>query len=239
MTPARFDAITSRYPSLRVAVVGDLCLDRYFDIDPEQQEISIETGLPVHNIRGVRCQPGGAGTILNNLAALGTGTLRPVGLCGDDGEGWELRRALAARPGVDLSGILTASGRHTFTYTKPLVHRVGRPPEELSRLDLKNWTPTPAPLRAALSEAMAAAVAGPACHCTSRWPEKSWAGTWDHWSSKLPWPWPRSRCATCSPASWESIRGWPAPGPSCWRCFRCFSLRRCSRSATPRPRPGA
>ena len=160
MTPARFDAITSRYPSLRVAVVGDLCLDRYFDIDPEQQEISIETGLPVHNIRGVRCQPGGAGTILNNLAALGTGTLRPVGLCGDDGEGWELRRALAARPGVDLSGILTASGRHTFTYTKPLVHRVGRPPEELSRLDLKNWTPTPAPLRAALSEAMAAAVAG-------------------------------------------------------------------------------
>jgi rfaE bifunctional protein kinase chain/domain len=158
MTPARFDAITSRYPSLRVAVVGDLCLDRYFDIDPERQEISIETGLPVHNIRGVRCQPGAAGTILNNLAALGTGTLRPVGLCGDDGEGWELRRALAARPGVDLSGILTASGRHTFTYTKPLVHRVGKPPEELSRLDLKNWTPTPAALRSALSEAMAAAV---------------------------------------------------------------------------------
>ena len=146
MTPERFDAIISRYPGLRLAVIGDFCLDRYFDIDPERCETSIETELPVHNVTRVRCQPGAAGTIFNNLVALGIGTLFPVGFCGDDGEGWSLRRALTQLPGVRLDAFVTAPDRHTFTYSKPLVHHPGRPPEELSRLDQKNWTPTPGPL---------------------------------------------------------------------------------------------
>lgn len=146
MTPERFDAITSRYAALRLAVIGDFCLDRYFDIDPERREVSIETGLPVHNVTRVRCQPGAAGTILNNLVALGIGTLFPVGFCGDDGEGWSLRRSLSQLPGVRLDAFVTAQDRNTFTYSKPLVHHAGRPPEELSRLDQKNWTPTPEPL---------------------------------------------------------------------------------------------
>lgn len=159
VSPDRFAAITSRYPSLRLAVVGDFCLDRYFDIDPARSEISIETGLPVHNVSGVRCQPGAAGTILNNLAALGVGTLLPVGFSGDDGEGWELRRSLLARPGVDVSYFQQTPLRHTFTYTKPLVHEAGNPPRELNRLDLKNWTPSPAALQESLASAIAA-VAG-------------------------------------------------------------------------------
>ena len=150
MTVERFELITGRYPRLRVALLGDFCLDRYFDIDPARSEISIETGLPVHNITGVRCLPGAAGTVLNNLVALGVGTLRCLGLRGDDGEGFELHRALAARPGVDLDGFVAVPGRNTFTYTKPLLHRVGQPPEELSRLDLKNFTPTPAEAQAAV-----------------------------------------------------------------------------------------
>ena len=67
MNPTRFDAITGRYAQLRVAVFGDFCLDRYLEIDPERKEISIETGLPVHNVVNVRAQPGAAVTILNNL----------------------------------------------------------------------------------------------------------------------------------------------------------------------------
>ena len=160
MNLTRFEAITSRYPSLRLAVVGDFCLDRYFDIDPARSEISIETNLPVHNVTRVRCQPGGAGTILNNLVALGVGELRPVGFCGDDGEGWELRRALAALPGVKLDGFLTTPERNTFTYSKPLLHRPGQPPEELSRLDLKNWTETPNELQKQLTVALVTTVEG-------------------------------------------------------------------------------
>ena len=147
MNLARFKQITSRYPSLRIAVVGDFCLDRYLEIDPRKQETSLETGLPVHNVVNVRAQPGAAGTILNNLVALGIGEIFPVGFCGEDGEGFELMRALEARPGVKLSHFIQTTERRTFTYCKPLVVTPGMPPVELNRFDSKNWTRTPATLQ--------------------------------------------------------------------------------------------
>lgn len=143
MTPARFDELMRRFATLRTGVIGDFSLDRYFDIDPARAEISIETNLPVHNVTQVRCQPGAAGNIANNIAALGAAALHPVGYCGDDGEGFELRRALEHVPNLSLDHFLTTTRRKTFNYSKPLLHRPGQPPEELSRLDIKDWTPTP------------------------------------------------------------------------------------------------
>lgn len=140
---ARFQQLTLRYSSLRLAVVGDFCLDRYFEIDPTRQEVSIETGLPVHNVMRIRSQPGGAGTILNNLAALGIGQIYPVGFCGEDGEGLELVRALKRHSNVNPERFLQTPLRHTFTYGKPLLLSPGQAPVELNRLDIKNWTPTP------------------------------------------------------------------------------------------------
>jgi rfaE bifunctional protein kinase chain/domain len=154
MTPERFRELTSRYARLRLVVVGDFCLDRYFEIDPARAEVSIETGLPVHNVTRVRAQPGAAGTILNNLVALGVGRIDPIGFCGDDGEGFELRRALSAMPGVSLDQFVTSPERRTFTYGKPLVIEPGKPPVELNRLDSKNWTPTPEALVARLAESV-------------------------------------------------------------------------------------
>ena len=143
----RFETITAKYPKLRLAVAGDFCLDRYLEIDPTRQEISIETGLPVHNVINVRAQPGAAGTILNNLVSLGIGAIYPVGFCGKDGEGYELQVALRAKIGVRLDHFLQTDLRRTFTYCKPLVLEQGKPPVELNRLDSKNWTPAPAPVR--------------------------------------------------------------------------------------------
>jgi rfaE bifunctional protein kinase chain/domain len=159
MTPERFQAITARYPALKIAIVGDFCLDRYLEIDPARAEMSIETNLPVHHVTRVRAQPGAAGTILCNVAALGAGAIYPVGFCGEDGEGFELGRALAALPGVRLDHFITTPLRRTFTYCKPLVVEPGRPPRELNRLDSKNWTPTPAPVAAALAAATRALLA--------------------------------------------------------------------------------
>ncbi len=150
----RFEQITSKYSSLRVAVIGDFCLDRYLEIDPAKREFSIETGLPVHNVINVRAQPGGAGTILNNLGALGVGELYPVGFAGMDGEGYELRRALGAAQQVRLDHFLSTDQRRTFTYCKPLVTEAGKAPIELNRFDTKNWTFTPAPVEEQLIEAV-------------------------------------------------------------------------------------
>lgn len=147
MTSSQFKTVTKRYGRLRIAIVGDFCLDRYLEIDPARAEISLETNLPVRNVVNVRPQPGGAGTILNNLVTLGVGKIFAVGFCGDDGEGYELRQALSAVPSVSLEHFLQTPARRTFTYTKPLILRRGKPPEELNRLDLKNWTPTPKAVR--------------------------------------------------------------------------------------------
>jgi rfaE bifunctional protein kinase chain/domain len=154
MTPARFNAITRHYSRLRVTVAGDFCLDRYLEIDPARKEVSIETGLSVHNVVRVRSQPGGAGTILNNLVALGVAEIFPVGFAGDDGEGFELRRALLSLPGVRGEGFFMTSERRTFTYAKPLLISPRRPPRELNRLDSKNWSPTPAGAQRRLIEAL-------------------------------------------------------------------------------------
>ncbi len=144
MKKTRFQEITSHYGQLRIGVIGDFSLDRYLEIDPSKSEISIETGLPVHNVINVRSQPGAAGTILNNLVALGVKTASPVGFCGKDGEGYELQQALRAQgKSVPIDHFLPTDQRRTFTYCKPLLLRPGKPPEELNRLDTKNWTPTP------------------------------------------------------------------------------------------------
>ena len=159
MTLERFQAIAAHNSRLRIAVVGDFCLDRYLDIDPARQEISLETNLPVYNVVNVRPQPGGAGTIVNNLAALGVGAIFPIGFCGEDGEGFELQRALNGTPGVQLDHFLATSQRRTFTYCKPLVKEANRPPVELNRLDSKNWTPTPASVIAALTQSLSTLMA--------------------------------------------------------------------------------
>lgn len=143
LSATRYREIASTFSQLRIALVGDFCLDRYLEIDPDRTETSIETGLPVHNVVNVRSQPGGAGTIVNNLCALGIGKLFPIGFCGDDGEGFELSRALAMLPGVEAEVLLRTEQRGTFTYCKPLTVATNRAPQEHSRLDFKNWTPTP------------------------------------------------------------------------------------------------
>jgi rfaE bifunctional protein kinase chain/domain len=143
----RFKTITSEYSSLSIAVLGDFCLDRYLEIDTGREEVSIETGLPVYNVSQVRGLPGGAGTIVNNLSALGIRKIYPIGLVGEDGEGYELCRALAQRPGVTTGTLVHTSQRRTFTYCKPMISRPDGKQEELNRFDFKNWTPTPALLQ--------------------------------------------------------------------------------------------
>lgn len=144
MNAERFQQLAKGFTRLKLAVVGDFCLDRYLEIDPALEETSIETGLPVRNVINVRAQPGGAGTILNNLLALGVGRIYPVGFAGMDGEGFELRRALRGDLRVCMDHFVDTTLRRTFTYCKPLILEPGQAPRELNRLDSKNWTATPA-----------------------------------------------------------------------------------------------
>ncbi|MFN0055108.1 MAG: bifunctional heptose 7-phosphate kinase/heptose 1-phosphate adenyltransferase [Planctomycetales bacterium] len=132
--------ILDAQPGLSIAVVGDLFLDKYLDLDQRLTEISVETGLEAYQIVRVRCYPGAGGTVLNNLQALGVGRLLAVSVIGDDGEGYELLRALRER-NIDTAGVIAAADRMTPTYTKPMLSPMSGPARELNRLDIKNRRP--------------------------------------------------------------------------------------------------
>ncbi len=155
LTTATIEQILATLPGARVGLVGDLFLDRYLDIDPALDEPSVETGLTAYQVVGVRSFPGALGTVMNNLSALGVGRIVPLTLIGDDGEGYELRQALARVRGVDSSRVVVSGERRTPTYTKPML--AGR---ELNRLDIKNRTPTPARLEDALLACLPELIAG-------------------------------------------------------------------------------
>jgi bifunctional ADP-heptose synthase (sugar kinase/adenylyltransferase) len=154
LTDEAIEQILTRAPGLTVGVFGDLFLDRYLDIDARLTEPSLETGLDAYQVTAVRSVPGAAGTVVNNLVALGVGCVYPIAFIGDDGEGHELTQALRAQPGVSTEGLLTTGQRRTPTYTKPLLHEVGRPARELNRLDIKNRRPLTADLEEPLHEVL-------------------------------------------------------------------------------------
>src|SRR5438105_10531302 len=117
LTYPSLEQILDRIPSLTIGVVGDLFLDRYLDIDAALTEPSIETGLDAYQVVRVRSFPGAAGTVINNLVALGVRRVCPVAVIGDDGEGYELRQALQRQRLVETEWVFHWVGRRTPTYT--------------------------------------------------------------------------------------------------------------------------
>lgn len=141
MNPDRLNTILSAFPNRTVLVVGDFFLDKYLIIEHRLAETSLETGLEAHQVVEVRCQPGAAGTVTNNLRAMGVGVVA-LGLVGDDGEGFELLKGLDAT-GVDVDAVVIRADRYTPTYTKPLLRERDGSQHELNRLDIKNRSVTP------------------------------------------------------------------------------------------------
>jgi len=141
MNQSRLDELLGQFPHRHVLVVGDFFLDKYLIIDRELSEVSLETGLEAYQVVDIRHSPGAAGTVTSNLRALGV-QVTVLGLIGDDGQGYELKRDLLER-GVDIEPLIERTDCFTPTYTKPLV-REGSREREIQRLDIKNRSPLPA-----------------------------------------------------------------------------------------------
>src|SRR5438067_8163124 len=108
-------ALVAEFPRLRVLVVGDVCLDRWCRYDPALADPSRETGIPRIGVVSTEVTPGAAGTVANNVAALGA-QVSVLGIAGSDGFGHELSGALHAR-GI-RSSLIHTDRVCTFTYTK-------------------------------------------------------------------------------------------------------------------------
>lgn len=114
MDRARLADALDRLAGARVAVVGDVMLDRYVYGDAER--ISPEAPVPVLRVREEIEMLGGAGNVLRNLAALGA-KASCLAAVGEDGDGKRVADLMAREPGVSPR-IVTAAGRTTIRKTR-------------------------------------------------------------------------------------------------------------------------
>jgi rfaE bifunctional protein kinase chain/domain len=130
MEMERLTDLLKNIRKVRVAVVGDYCVDAYWIVDPSLSGVSNETGKTTLPVREQTYSLGGAGNIVSNLAALGVGSIRSVGVVCPDLFGKEMTRLLSAT-GANTSGMILQEGEWaTPVYGKPYLRG-----EEQSRLD--------------------------------------------------------------------------------------------------------
>jgi D-beta-D-heptose 7-phosphate kinase/D-beta-D-heptose 1-phosphate adenosyltransferase len=98
-----------RFASAKIAVLGDIMLDRYFWGDVER--ISPEAPVPVVHVSRRSRRLGGAANVAANLAALGA-TAEVVSVRGEDRQGREVVRMLERR-GISSQGLVAEPGRET------------------------------------------------------------------------------------------------------------------------------
>jgi len=103
------DALFDRIGGLRVGVLGDFCLDMYWQADMRLSKLSLET--PHHPLPIVRerVSLGGAGNVAACLAALRPKSIAAYGLRGNDWRG-SLMQELLQKSGVDMSRFLCLEG---------------------------------------------------------------------------------------------------------------------------------
>jgi rfaE bifunctional protein kinase chain/domain len=147
--------ILAGFKKLKALVVGDICLDRWCTYDPAAAEPSRETGIPRLGIVATEVTPGGGGTVANNLAALGAGSVAALGVRGDDGFGFELERALGQR-GITAQLMVKVPGWQTFTYSKLLNSETGI--EDQPRVDFISTQPLPGAAEKQVCDNLASAI---------------------------------------------------------------------------------
>ena len=144
----RLMEIVDAFGSARVALYGDLVLDRFVLGTPKR--ISREAPVIILSHEGERDVPGGGANALANLAALDVHAV-PVGAVGDDDHGRALVRALAEH-GIESSRIVTVPGFRTPTKVRILGGGPSSLKHQVARYDIEDRLPDDGPWRDLLTE---------------------------------------------------------------------------------------
>jgi D-beta-D-heptose 7-phosphate kinase/D-beta-D-heptose 1-phosphate adenosyltransferase len=124
-----------RFSGVTVLVAGDFMLDEY--IWGKVSRISPEAPVTVVEVERETRTLGGAGNVVNNLAALGA-RVEVIGLVGEDSPAATLRQELG-RLQVEDTGLFADPARHTTRKT-----RVYGGQQQVVRIDRETRTPAPA-----------------------------------------------------------------------------------------------
>jgi rfaE bifunctional protein kinase chain/domain len=114
----RFDTIFSAVSGKRIAVIGDVMLDRY--VWGNVLRISPEAPVPVVEVESESTRLGGAANVANNIASLGAEALL-IGVVGNDANGTEFRNILTSQK-TSTDGIITDPSRPTTIKTRVIAH---------------------------------------------------------------------------------------------------------------------
>ena len=114
MDRKRVESIFSHTPEIRCLVVGDLMLDEY--LWGKAERISPEAPVQVVDVLREELRLGGAGNVVNNLAALGA-EVSVCSVAGDDENGWALLKEFS-RHNIDISAIFLDPARRTSRKTR-------------------------------------------------------------------------------------------------------------------------
>jgi rfaE bifunctional protein kinase chain/domain len=126
--------ILRKINSVKIAVIGDFCLDAYWFIDESKSEISIETGHATRPIFRQEYSLGGAGNVANNLAAMKVKDICAFGVIGQDPFGTEMVR-LMKKAGITTDNLLIQKEQWaTHVYIKPYMDD-----KEQNRIDFGNY----------------------------------------------------------------------------------------------------
>jgi len=134
MNESQLKKIIEKIENVKIAVIGDFCLDAYWFIDESKSEVSVETGQMTRPVRHQKYSLGGAGNVTSNLAAMGVGDIRAFGVIGSDPFGTEMV-GIMKKAGIQTNNIITQPENwSTHVYTKPYIADV-----EQNRIDFGNF----------------------------------------------------------------------------------------------------
>ena len=134
MKKEQLQKILGDLSNVKIAVIGDFCLDAYWFIDEAMSEISVETNQATRPVREQRYSLGGAGNVTNNLAAMKIKDIRAFGVIGTDPFGAEMVRVMKAT-GIEPRNLLIQEDAwYTHAYAKPYLND-----NELNRVDFGNY----------------------------------------------------------------------------------------------------
>ena len=137
ISEARLETILNQFQNQRILVVGDFYLDAYWYIDKTRSTLSLETPWHTNPVVAQRYSPGAAGTVANNLKALGVGEVYTLGVIGEDGFGGTLLDCLQAN-GCLTDFMIQVPGWVTPTYLKPIHRGYEGVETEGPRFDIEN-----------------------------------------------------------------------------------------------------
>lgn len=129
---------------LRVAVVGDYCLDAYWYADMTRAELSREAPLYARPVMREAYTPGGASSVACNVRSIGVPLVYALSIVGTDWRGKVLGQQFT-EAGILQEYLLATPDRVTPTYCKIILEGYGTRQED-ARIDFLNPAPPSAEL---------------------------------------------------------------------------------------------